>query len=184
MPHITLNLNRITHLNIFQAILFLFLLFSLNLSGQTVQFSYDENGNRTKRSIIVEELQSQSVSFPVLNPETLSLKNGSGTKGTTLPVSESMKASENNEIQLDEDEIKIKIYPNPTRGQLRIEISNMPMQASGEMRLYDLNGNELVNINPLEPSSVLDISFYSDGIYILRMRINETIFDYKVIKHN
>lgn len=95
-----------------------------------------------------------------------------------------MKASENNEIQLDEDEIKIKIYPNPTRGQLRIEISNMPMQASGEMRLYDLNGNELVNINPLEPSSVLDISFYSDGIYILRMRINETIFDYKVIKHN
>lgn len=172
-----------TYLKIIPAICIL--LFSLNLSGQTVQFLYDDNGNRTNRSIEVEELQSQSVSFPVLNPETLSPKIvDSGTKGASLSGSESLKASENNEIKLDEDGIKIKIYPNPTRGQLRIEISNMPLQAKGEMRLYDLNGNELVNVNPMEPSSVLDISIYTDGIYILRMRINEKLFDYKVIKQN
>lgn len=160
------------------------LLKTVNLSGQTVQFDYDSNGNRTSRSILIaEEVQSRSVSFPV-NPESLSPKFiDNKTKGANNKDSENAKSTELEEIISEDSQIKTLIFPNPTKGLLKIEISNLPTDSKNEMRLYDMNGIELIVQKNLESFSELDINHLKDGLYILRIRINSQLFDFKIIKN-
>jgi hypothetical protein len=161
------------------------LLQSSNILGQRIVYQYDNNGNRIRRTIIVEELESDSVSFPVTNPEKLSKRFIDNTlKETTEQNIEDIK-SENFENMISEsNEIKTKVFPNPTLGNLNIEILNMPTSSGSELKLYDLNGNELLIKKQLENFSEIDISYLRDGIYILRIRINERVFDWKIIKNH
>lgn len=170
------------YLKIIPAIIII-LLKTFNLTGQTVKFTYDVNGNRITRSIIVEELQSSSVSFPV-NPESLSPKFiDNKTKGANTQDSENAKSTELEEIISEDSQIKTLIFPNPTKGLLKIEISNLPTDSKNEMRLYDMNGIELIVKKNLESFSELDINHLTDGLYILRIRINSQLFDFKIIKN-
>ena len=87
------------------------------------------------------------------------------------------------EKTLSEDgAIETFVYPNPNKGLIKINISNLPLQSINEMRLYDLSGTELTLKTKFGSYSEIDISQYSDGIYILRIRINDKIFNWKVIK--
>jgi len=140
------------------------------LTGQTVEYAYDNNGNRISRSIVVEELQSKSVSFPVINPKS-------------LKAVENALMAETQEIIPEEGELYTIVYPNPNKGLLKIEISNMPLESRKEMRLYDLSGTELIIKKDFDSYSELDINRLKDGIYILRIKINERLFDFKVIKN-
>lgn len=140
------------------------------LTGQTVEYAYDNNGNRISRSIVVEELQSKSISFPVINPKS-------------LKAVENALMAETQEIIPEEGELNTIVYPNPNKGLLKIEISNMPLESRKEMRLYDLSGTELIIKKDFDSYSELDINRLKDGIYILRIKINERLFDFKVIKN-
>lgn len=156
-----------------------FMLFSACLFGQRVEYSYDDNGNRTGRTLIVEQLQSQSINFPVVNPRALKTVENSKTKETENKTKEAVE-----EIKPESGEIKANVYPNPNRGIINIDISNMPLNSKNELRIYDLNGNQLIIKKDFERSSQVDLSKYKDGIYILRMRINESFFDWKIIKES
>jgi hypothetical protein len=146
----------------------------MDIIGQTVMFTYDQNGNRLTRSLVVEQLQSSSVSFPVINQKLLrSSTEFSKTK-------ESAKGSSENET----GKLKTLVYPNPTKGLIRIDISNMPKNSRNEIRLFDLSGNQLLIEKNSESYSEIDINSFKDGIYILRIKVNEQIFDWKVIKNN
>jgi hypothetical protein len=140
------------------------------LYGQTYEYAYDNNGNRVSRSIVVEQLQSKSDSFPVVNQKSLqALTNDMKTQ-----------ASEN----LSEDgEIETLVYPNPNKGLLKIDISNMPAESKKEMRLYDLSGNELIIKKDFDSYSELDINKLKNGVYVLRIKINDKHYDFKVIKN-
>lgn len=161
-------------------ILVFFILIQLSLVGQTISYTYDDNGNRIRRTYEVEELQSGSFSFPA-TPEILKL---SAKKGSASEEEEFMKSKEPEEVFPEEGEIKTAVYPNPNKGLIKIEISNLPMNSKNEMRLYDLSGKEITVRRNFESYSEIDISKFKDGIYILRIRINESIFDWKVIKNN
>jgi hypothetical protein len=59
----------------------------------------------------------------------------------------------------------------------------MPLNSISELRLYDLSGNEIVMKKNIENHTEIDITRFIDGIYILRVKINEKTFDWKVIKN-
>jgi Secretion system C-terminal sorting domain len=143
----------------------------ITLFSQSVAFTYDGSGNRITRTITVKQ-QSQTVEFPVVNPKDLDLADAKGTE-----VAKEAKDSEDGKIA-------ILVYPNPNKGILKIEISNMPLNSIIEMRLYDLSGLELTVNRNSESHSEIDISQFRDGVYILRIKINEKTFDWKVIKNN
>lgn len=140
----------------------------INLYCQTIEYTYDANGNRISRSILIEELKSQSFSFPVINPKSLQT------------FEKAMKAEE---ITSEEGEPEAIVYPNPSKGLINIEITNMPFESQNEMKLYDLSGTELIIKKDFGSYSEMDINRFKDGIYILQIRINEKIFDFKVIKN-
>jgi hypothetical protein len=147
----------------------IFVLFlSINcIHGQTIKYSYDENGNRTSRFLIdVERLGAKGINFPVKKPEELQVKD----KEKEFKVAK-------------EGELSVSVYPNPNRGKIKIDILNMPLNSGTELRLYDLNGTELIVKMNFEKSSELDISRFTDGIYILRVEINNIVNNWKIIKN-
>lgn len=133
------------------------------LHGQTITFAYDDNGNRISRVWVAERLKSGIIQFPIVDSEEIALANP--------------------EEFLQEGELSTYVYPNPSRGIIRINISNMPLNSRTEARLYDLSGTELFVKRNFESDSEMDISKLKDGIYILRIKINEILFDWKIVKN-
>jgi hypothetical protein len=60
----------------------------------------------------------------------------------------------------------------------------MPQDARTEIRLYDLSGNQLLIKRLSESYSEIDLGQFCNGIYMLRIKVNESVFDWKVIKSN
>lgn len=155
-----------------------------SVTGQSISYSYDTNGNRTARTLTVEELRSNSVSFPVTDPATLPGKFLNSTSKGQEPAKEADIETHKEDITLlSEGEIRVLIYPNPTKGILKIAINHMIQESENEMRLYDLSGAELIIVRDFADYAEMDISRFRDGIYILRIRIGEKLFDFKVIKN-
>jgi hypothetical protein len=146
-------------------IVFLILLIiPFELIGQTIKFDYDLNGNRISRILIPIQLKSGNIEFPIQEPDKLAI-------------------AENKEYEI-KGEIKIKIYPNPTKGILKIEIFNLLNDSKTDLRLFDLSGHVLLNKTDLSPQYDLDISMHKNGVYILRILIENTIYNWKIIKNS
>jgi len=127
-----------------------------------------------QRSIVAAKMNSV-VNFPVSDPK--SLKSAKDAKGSS-ELSDSME-----ELQGEDQKINMVIYPNPNKGILKINISNLPLNSTIELNLYDLSGIELMSKRNFNSYSEIDISRYKDGIYILRFKINEKITDWKIINN-
>lgn len=155
------------YLILFPFLIFLFL--EINLFGQTVAYTYDANGNRLTRTLTVEQLRSQGSSLPESYPEFLAKYKD-------------IKDMKTNEITSEDEEIRTIVYPNPNQGIMYINIINMPLSSKNEMRLYDLSGTELFIKKDFDSFSEINISNYKDGTYILRIRVNQILFYWKVIK--
>lgn len=151
------------------------------LFSQKIEFTYDANGNRITRTLTVEQLRT-TVEFPVIDAKTLrSFESITGSDIANFKEATEGE-SEEEKLRSEDDEIVTVVYPNPNIGILKIDISNMPISSKNELRLYDLNGLQKLEIKNFESHTEIDISHLRDGIYILRIKINESIFDWKVVK--
>ncbi|HEX2968882.1 MAG TPA: hypothetical protein VHO46_07225, partial [Bacteroidales bacterium] len=117
----------------------LLLFIILTTSGQSVQsvrFSYDANGNRKSRKIIVEELPVETIPP---NPVPLSLNQSpEAKKGKQQLADIDINPDEQTILKVSDDECRVLIYPNPTKGILKIVVNNMPINRVSEFRLYDM----------------------------------------------
>ena len=127
-------------------------------------FTYDLNGNRTARSIIV-------------------LKSNENEIGNDA-VADYYDSSENCEdAGIDTfDGINMSIYPNPTCGSiiLSTDISqhNQPINAS----LLSLSGNLLENKTITVSETEFNLNGYSPGVYFLVINCQNENHVWKVIK--
>jgi hypothetical protein len=153
----------------------LLLLFIARLFGQHIEFTYDENGNRKSRQLVVQQLKSATIKFPVTDPKTLEFADNS-KKGNAEDSIQKLKGVDG--------EIQTFIYPNPTKGFLKVEITNMPLEASSELKVYDMSGSEVIDKRIFDSLSEVDLSHLKDGIYILRIKVNDRFFNWKIVKNN
>ncbi len=154
-------------MNLKRILLIFFVLSQMTIVfSQSIEFTYDDNGNRLTRTIIVEQLQSQNIKFPVVNPKSLIPAD---SKAQAQEINKDAIFSEfKDELESEDGEIATVVYPNPNKGLIKIDISNLPLNSTSETRLFDLNGNELSVIKNIESHSEIDINKYRDGIYILQ----------------
>jgi hypothetical protein len=148
--------------------------------GQHIKFDYDDNGNRISRVLFVEEVQSSSVKFPIMNPRSLQKFNDNQQPESLKTKDEPLTA----EVKSENEVVKPVVYPNPTKGLLRVMVPTMPLNALTDLRVYDLNGTELIIVKNPGTETEIDISQYRDGIYILRMKIDQLIFTWKIVKNH
>jgi hypothetical protein len=156
-------------------LLSLFFVPFMKLFSQTVEFGYDANGNRLSRELVVEQLQANTVSLPDINTKSLN-----STEDAKTTESEESKQDS---ITPEDEKIITVVYPNPTKGLIGIDITNLPENSVNELELYDLSGNEISVIKNFSYHTEIDMSGYNNGIYILRIKIGKKTSDWKVIKN-
>ncbi len=124
--------------------------------GHHLNYLYDKAGNRT--SVNIHEVR---------------LKSGSTANiDENEPLSDDLFGAR-----------EIKIYPNPTKGDLNILIQNGETDESYQYLLFDLNGRKLMEFTYLGNGTVpLNLHSYKTGPYILVIRTSDGDVKYKIIK--
>lgn len=127
--------------------------FCESVHGQNVvRYSYDATGNRIKKEIVLSK--------------------------------EKMNESDTDEQSYSDmlDKHDIQIYPNPTEGDLTINISNMNSSNQVSIMLYEVNGS-LVKQQKVENGQTrMDIRDKVAGIYMMQINIDGKSTTWKIIK--
>ncbi len=135
----------------------LILLTVILLAGksQTVNFSYDESGNRIEQKIMIGLKSTQSLNNSL---------------------------SEEAEYSDKIDETEIFIYPNPVNSYLNINISGWSEDLKAKIYLYDQNGRFIKSLLETSDNNILDFSGIPPGMYYLTIEINGKHSKWNVLK--
>ena len=140
-----------------QSILVLVLggLFSLsNTTKAQVSYSYDEAGNRILRHVIVMR----------------------------APQNEKKAVVDSTAQKESLGEQEIIIYPNPTRGILKIELKGKMPDTPVQLVLMDSNGRPLIKRELIQSPELLDITAYPTTWYLMRIIRGTEVKEWKIIK--
>ena len=80
------------------------------------------------------------------------------------------------------EQSNIRIYPNPTKGILKIEITRMSEENPIHLQLYDISGRIFVDEPDAAPFTDLNISDQPAGTYILKVSSDNRTTLWKIIK--
>lgn len=134
-----------------------FWLFTLCCIGEAygqnvVRYSYDNAGNRIKKEIV--------------------LTRGSVASDDEKPGSYSDRI----------DGHDIRIYPNPTRGNLVINISNIDSDNQVSITLFSIEGKLMRKAKVDSGQAHMDIGNERNGIYLMQISIDESSTTWKIVK--
>jgi hypothetical protein len=131
------------------------------MSQTTINFAYDSAGNRVSRTI---ELPASPTMFG----------GGGGTA--------EFREDENffTEILAEKE---IKIYPNPTRGQLRVEILGYEnLDKNSSIQVFTSGGALLYKTGNLKQTNDINLTDKPAGLYIMLINIGGERSTWKIIK--
>lgn len=141
-------------------------------------YGYDANGNRTSASVTYLTLKSANVPIDSAEMQQILSKtdtSGIAVKGWERPTTDSL------------GNMKVSIYPNPTHGNILIEIegatSDELHKSGNSIRVFDLEGKKIHMLKPVNYVNSLDLSVNSNGYYIISIDINGKVRDYTIIKN-
>jgi len=145
-------------------------LFCLAQNQLIREYEYDAAGNRTWRKVVRMTAPPED-SLPVTH---YALQDELPSFGSQLPPEYYVEKIAH---------VEMKIYPNPAMEKITLAISNMEKMQTGTLQLFTLNG-QLLQTRLLSDAQV-DISLVglSKGTYILKVQINETTENWKIIKN-
>ncbi len=131
-----------------------------------VIFSYDKSGNRILREkLYLPESSSYGVDSSQAFYETI-------TPSERKDAALSMIAGR-----------EVYLYPNPTRGQVQVELGSFDTDADGgDWMLVSQKGVVLMQSETLEKEIQLDLRRYPSGRYILKMKLNGQHKEWVIVK--
>lgn len=77
---------------------------------------------------------------------------------------------------------EIKIYPNPVESILSVSVTGFDNTISGDYFIYNLTGGLLKREKIKSEHTILDLSSFSSGTYLLQVLINGEKAVWKIIK--
>jgi hypothetical protein len=77
---------------------------------------------------------------------------------------------------------EIKLYPNPTRGILMVELPGLSEPVQGEIRIINSSGQTVKHSRNIALQNTFDLGGQANGIYLLRITLNDETMTWKVIK--
>ena len=129
---------------------------SLSVSGQNiVSYAYDNAGHRLSRKIV------------------LLTSNPTHVKKDTI-------ASAPVEEQLGDR--KLTVYPNPTKGELKVDITGGNNKDEIRIQLFSAQGIQLQSRKAAIGTTPIDMTLYPPGWYILQVKAGDKVTELKIIK--
>lgn len=137
-------------------LIFLFALLGncILLYSQTVNFGYDDAGNRITRSI---SLKSTSQGDSIYHQEQPEIKDQIG-------------------------EQQISIYPNPVQSEITVKIPELEEGEYADISLYGQGGQLLYRNEKAGYNNIINFSEFPAGIYFMTITIREKSIQWKVVK--
>lgn len=80
-------------------------------------------------------------------------------------------------------EAEIRIYPNPTKGLLFVNIDNIPADSRAQIMLFNMSGRQLLTTEIVSSPTEIDITNHPNGVYIMRIIIGDKLTEWKIIKN-
>ena len=77
---------------------------------------------------------------------------------------------------------RITIYPNPTEGNFSVEIGQTETIEKSSISIYSMTGVTIYQVEDPDSVTEIDITTSPDGIYILRIMVNDEISTWRIIK--
>lgn len=77
---------------------------------------------------------------------------------------------------------EIKIHPNPTYGDLSVEIKGYEDTDACTFSIYNMSGQMILTEKAVAPTTGVDIGSQPNGIYILHITLNGEESSWKIIK--
>ena len=149
-----------------------------------IRFSYDASGNMTGREFIAptppkspqnDDDTENSIADNAGSSMLKSAWSGSGNTGasvTDFPVLNDFIS-----------EIKINVYPNPTRGKVQVDIEGIKIPANASIYIYNAMGAKLRQMSGISTTNELDISEQPAGLYVVRVILGQdNVQVFKIIK--
>src|SRR5580658_9294904 len=78
----------------------------------------------------------------------------------------------------------INVYPNPTSGEVTVDISSFQPCGNALVYLQDASGNELLAQKATSSPVLINLTSYNQGLYYVKVIICDDQVSYKVIKEN
>lgn len=129
-------------------------------------FGYDAAGNRISRMGIILNKATQNVD----------------TTGNVLPDSSLYGNEAKQQYQANIDDYVITVYPNPTTGELKIDISNFEEGAKGSIFITDIQGRFIYKTDIIYDKNIINLSNVASGQYLMRIVINNKNHEWFVLK--
>ena len=117
-------------------------------------YDYDSSGNRIERGFI--GLKSANIDSPGNHEQEV-------FEGTL-------------------DQLEIKIYPNPTKGNLKVEI---PLDGQNEqinLQVFDVNGSLINALVITNTTTLINLKDQPAGLYIMRILSGQSVSEWKILK--
>ena len=133
------------------------LLSSSAFADHVVQFTYDQAGNRIGRAIVLPAASS-------------ALRDAAPNDSTTAVFTDTFA------------EMTLNVYPNPTHGNLKIELAGLPDEDTYGFVIVNMSGDVIVQNDKAVNPSEIELSPFPTGVYILKLFYKEIMKDYKIIK--
>ena len=156
----------------FFSIVLLLILQSITAQS-SLNYTYDGNGNRTKRQDPLKSLRITSDTTSIIVVvDTIK----------SMPI----KSMNDNKHYYQDSLVStvIAIFPNPTKGALRIEINNLPDNSTSLIQMFDISGKCLISLQQVTDNTEIDITNSPNGVYFLKIIINGITSECKVIKED
>lgn len=80
--------------------------------------------------------------------------------------------------RLKQDGFEVKLYPNPVLSQLHFEVVPKGRKV---ILLTDIFGKEIYSLSTEEGAGWIDMSPYSDGMYIMKFLLKDRVIERKIV---
>ena len=114
----------------------LMLLAGIAAKSQDYMYTYDNNGNRTKREFI--PLRKTQQDTTATTDSTANITDSTAA----LAVNQAVKQQQQQYVATLGEQ-KVTVFPNPTKGELKIDITNFAADSKGFMLVTDMQGKSL-----------------------------------------
>jgi hypothetical protein len=136
----------------------LFCLCYNSLSQSSFSYTYDAAGNQNQRTYIVNMIANKVIK---------SVNNAQLDTSNVVALAE---------------KLKVTIFPNPTKGELKLDISGLEDNTSVDLTLYNPRGQLLLRQKATQGLTIIDMFSYPAGWYLLKVSNGSNLLSFKIVK--
>ena len=76
----------------------------------------------------------------------------------------------------------IKIFPNPTKGKINLQITGITTDKNDKLQIYNTNGKMILEQQLNIYTTKINLTDFARGTYLLKIFINENTYQKTIIK--